>query len=199
MADGTGLAEKMLGLPGLVVLDVVEGGGKLVMTVELTRTKGYGPSCKKRAEAQDRDRVPLRDLHCFGRACRLVLVKRRWRCRTKGCRTKTWTEKIAGIAPRQVMTLPGDREVTRQVGQLCRSVQSVADEYGVAWDTISPAVEFHGKPLVDDPGRVGSARINGTLGVSRRRGPNLGGRLSATPAEVAHGNHRVIRRNLTRL
>ena len=161
MDDGTGLAEKLLGLAGLRVLDVHEGTGEVVVRVESTRTTGCCPSCKKRAQAQDRQEVHLRDLHCFGRACRLVLSKRRWRCTTRGCEKRTWTEKIAGIASRQLMTLRAGAEATRQVGELCRSVASVADEYGVAWDTVWSAVSHHGRPLVDDPHRVGAVRALG--------------------------------------
>jgi len=159
--DGSGLAEKMLGFPGLVVLDVEDVPGEVVVRVESTRTKAACPSCRKRAKAQDRVEVHLRDLHCFGRPCRLVIRKRRWRCKTKGCVKKTWTEKIAGIATRQVLTVRAGGEVTRQVGQLCRSVASVADEYGVSWDTAWSAVEHHGRPLVDESRRVGSVRALG--------------------------------------
>jgi hypothetical protein len=74
-------------------------------------------------------------VHCFRRPARLVLVKGRLRCRQRGCVAKTWTERIAGIAPRQVLTLGAGMEVCRQVGRLCRPVASVADEYGVSWDT----------------------------------------------------------------
>ena len=161
MNDGTGLAEKMLGLPGLVVLDVKEQPAELMVRVESTRYKAYCASCRRRAEAHDRIEVHLRDLHCFGRPCRLVIRKRRWRCRTKGCIKKTWTEKLPGIVPRQVLTERAGSEVTRQVGQLCRSVASVALEYGVGWDTAWAAIECHGRPLVDAPSRVGAVRALG--------------------------------------
>ena len=74
---------------------------------------------------------------------------------------KTWTEKIAGIAPRQLLTQRAGAEATRQVGQLCRSVRSVAAEYGVGWDTLMSAVVRHGTPLVTDPHRVGRVRSLG--------------------------------------
>jgi transposase len=159
--DGIGLAEKMLGLPGLRVLEVVEGVGEVIVRVESTRDKAFCPSCRRRAQAQDRDEVHLRDAHCFSRPARLVLVKRRWRCRRRGCVRKTWTERIEGIVARQVLTVRAGMEVCRQVGRLCRSVASVADEYGVAWDTAWAAVVCHGRPLVDDPGRVRAVRALG--------------------------------------
>ena len=82
--DGTGLAERMLGLDGVVVLEVEEAPGEVVVKVESTRKKATCPSCRRRAVAQDRVEVHLRDLHCFGRPTRLVIRKRRWRCKTKG-------------------------------------------------------------------------------------------------------------------
>ena len=161
MTDGIGLAEKMLGLPGVAVLDVEDVPGELIVTVESTRAKATCPSCRRRAQAQDRVEVHLRDLHISGHPCRLVVKKRRWRCRTTGCVRKTWTEKLPGVAPRQVLTDRAGVEVTRQVGQLCRSVASVAAEYGVGWDTAWSAVTLHGRPLVDDPHRVGPTRALG--------------------------------------
>jgi transposase len=161
MTERIGLAEKMLGLPGVVVLDVEDVPGELVVTVESTRVTATCPSCRRRAQAQDRVVVHLRDLHISGRSCRLVFKKRRWRCRTTGCVRKTWTEKLPGVAPRQVLTVRAGAEVTRQVGQLCRSVASVAREYGVGWDTAWAAVTLHGRPLVDDPHRVGPTRALG--------------------------------------
>jgi transposase len=161
MDDGIGHAEKMLGLEGVRVLDVEERPGELVVTAETTRTRGYCPSCRKRAKAHDRTEIQLRDLHCFGRPVRLILRKRRWRCTTKGCLKKTWTEKIAGIVARQLLTHRAGAEATRQVGQLCRSVRSVAAEYGVGWDTVMSTVVRHGTPLVDDPHRVGVVRALG--------------------------------------
>jgi transposase len=157
VSDGIGLAEKMLGLPGLRVLEVEEGVAEVVVGVESSRTRAWCRSCRRRAQAQDRVEVHVRDAHCFGRPARLVLVKRRWRCRRAGCVRKTWTERLEGIVPRQVLTLRAGMEVCRQVGQLCRPVASVADEYGLAW----AAVVWHGRPLVDDPGRVRRVRALG--------------------------------------
>lgn len=159
--DRTGLAEKLLGLPGLKVLEVDEHDAEVVVRVESTRTTAYCGSCRRRAQAQDRVEVQLRDCHSFGRAARLVISKRRWRCRTSGCARRTWTERIHGIVSRQVLTVRAGAEVCRQVGQLCRSVLSVADEYGVAWDTAWAAVRYHGEPLVDDRRRVGAVRALG--------------------------------------
>jgi transposase len=161
MSDGIGHAEAMLGLTGMVVLAVEERFGELVVTVETIRRQAHCPSCRRRARTHGRTPVQLRDLHCFGRPVRLVIKKRRWRCRTKRCRTSTWTERIEGIVPRHLLTKRAGAEVTRQVGQLCRSVASVAAEYGVGWDTVMAAVVVHGTALVDEPSRVGAVRALG--------------------------------------
>jgi hypothetical protein len=105
--------------------------------------------------------VYVRDQHCFGRPARLVIRKRRWRCRTAGCVRKTWTETIAGIAARQVLTVRAGAEVCRQVGQLCRSVSSVAVSTGWAGTRRGRRSVLHGRPLVDDPARVRSVRALG--------------------------------------
>lgn len=155
MSDGNGLAEKLLGLAGLRVLDVVETPDELTVTVESTAAfEGCG-RCGTRAQAHDRRPVEVRDLACFGRPVRLVVLKRRWRCVEADCDAKTWTETHAGLLSRQVMTHRAGFEAARQVGELARPVSQVADEFGVCWDTVMAAVVAHGTPLVDDPARVG--------------------------------------------
>ena len=67
MKDGIGHAEVMLGLDGVRILAVEVHAAELAVTAETTRTRGYCPSCRKRAKAHDRTEVQLRDLHCFGR------------------------------------------------------------------------------------------------------------------------------------
>lgn len=88
MDDGIGMAEKMLGLPGLAVLEVEDVPGEVVIQSESTRTKTTCPSCRRRAQSHHRVEVHLRDLHGFGRPTRLVIRKRRSRCRTKGASTR---------------------------------------------------------------------------------------------------------------
>lgn len=161
MDEGIGNADKMLGLPGLVVLEVDVRPDELVIIAETTKRTAHCPSCRKRAKPHDRTAVQLRDLHCCGKPLRLVVNKRRWRCSTRGCVKKTWTEKIEGVVPRALLTHRAGQEVTRQVGQCCRSVASVALEYGVGWDTVMSAVVHHGTPLVDDRRRVGAVRALG--------------------------------------
>jgi transposase len=156
--DATGLAEALLGLPGLRVLEVVEGDGELVVTVESTATFVGCGRCGVRAEAQGRVRVDVRDLPCFGRPARLVWHKRRWRCREPRCDAKTWTEHFDHVGSQAVITRRAGVEACRQVGELARPVSKVAGELAVCWWTVMNAVIEHGTPLVDDPQRVGRVR-----------------------------------------
>ncbi len=159
MDDGTGLAEALLGLDGFRVLAVVESGsGELTITVESTATATGCAACGTRAEAQDRRPVTYRDLECFGWPVRLVWRKRRWRCRQEDCEARTWTETDEAMAARVLLTRRAAVEVTVMVGRDARPVAEQARRFGVAWDTIHDAVEEFGRPLVDDPARVGTVR-----------------------------------------
>jgi hypothetical protein len=57
-----------------------------------------------------------------------VVNKRGLRRKTKCCIKMIWTEKVADIVERQVLIERAGAEVARQVGQLCRSVGSMANE-----------------------------------------------------------------------
>jgi transposase len=138
------------------VLSVTEGEHELVIAVETTTSVTGCWDCGVQAESQDRVRVDVRDLACFGRPARLVWSKRRWRCRDLECPVKTWTERSAHVPARAVLTCRAGTEGLSPVGELARPVSGVADELGVCWWTVMHAVERHGRPLVDDPDRVGS-------------------------------------------
>jgi len=156
MDDGIAMVKKLLGLPGMNVLEVVEGDNELVVTVETSATVGWCPACGVRAQPQDRTTRSVRDLSCFGRAVRLDVRRRRWRCREVLCVTKTWTEDVEQLDATAVLTRRAGAEVCRQVGQQARPVAAVAREFGVCWWTVMNAVIEHGTPLVDAPDRVGT-------------------------------------------
>lgn len=76
------------------------------------------------------------------------------RSNKSGCWRRTSDDRLE----RQVLSERAGYESCRQVGQLGRSVSSVASELAVCWWTVMSAVRFHGRPLVDDPGRVKKVR-----------------------------------------
>jgi transposase len=155
------LAEALLGLPGFQVVDVVEGESEVVVLIESTATVVGCLGCGVEAEAHDRMPVEMRDLPCFGRPARLVWLKRRWRCPEADCPMKTWTEQSEHLPSRCLLSARAGAEACRQVGELARPVSKVAEEMGVCWWTAMGAVEFHGKPLVDDPLRIGKVSALG--------------------------------------
>ena len=127
MDDAIGHAEAMLGLDGFLVLDVDRKPAEMTITVETTADVVGCPTCGVHAEAQDRLRVDIRDLPCFGATVRLVWLKRRWRCVETDCPARTWTEGSSHVAPRAVLTLRAGAEATRQVGELAMPVAVVAE------------------------------------------------------------------------
>jgi transposase len=137
--DGIGLAEALLGLTGLRITNVLETGDELIISVESTAARVGCPACGVRAEAQDRLRVEIRDLACFGRPARLVWHKRRWRCVDADCPAKTWTERSEHVDAQAVITRRAGAEACRQVGELARPVSGVAKEVGVCWWTVDHA------------------------------------------------------------
>jgi transposase len=80
--------------------------------------------------------------------------KRIWRCREPACGVRTWTEHVAAIQPRAVLTERARAEACRRVGKDAHAVAAVARDLGVGWATIMRAVGDHGTPLVDDPTRL---------------------------------------------
>ncbi len=155
MSDATGVAEAMLGLPGFRVLAVDETPAEVVIQIETSADRVGCPGCGVVATAHDRMPVEYRDLAVFGRPARLVWAKRRWRCEEPLCATRTWSEESTAFSSRCLLTRRAAAECCRQVGRNARPVSQMADELGVCWQTVMGAVREHGKPLVDDPDRVG--------------------------------------------
>jgi transposase len=80
--------------------------------------------------------------------------KRLWRCGEPSCRVETWTEQVAAIRPRAVLTERARAEACRRVGKDAHSVAAVARDLGVGWATVMRAVRDHGGRLVEDPARL---------------------------------------------
>jgi len=64
-----------LGLDGFWALSVKENPAEVVVTIETSTDVVGCMTCGVRAEAQDRLRVDIRDLPCFGPPARLVWMK----------------------------------------------------------------------------------------------------------------------------
>jgi hypothetical protein len=72
---------------------------------------------------------------------------------------------IASTSPelpsRCAMTTRATRWAALQVGKHGRAVSEVADDLGCDWHTVMDAVVLFGEPLIDDPGRFGTATAVG--------------------------------------
>jgi transposase len=147
-------ASRLLGLDGFEVLaaDIVRGEWRLA--VQTTASVVGCQGCGVRAELHGRRTVRVRDLPIGGRPVVLAWRKRIWRCREPACGVRTWTERVAAIGPRAVLTQRARAEACRRVGKDAHAVAAVARDLGVGWATIMRAVGDHGTQLVDDPRRL---------------------------------------------
>jgi transposase len=147
-------ASRLLGLDGLQVVAAEVVGGEWQLVVQTTATVVGCIGCGVRAEFHGRRTVRVRDLPIGGRPVVLAWGKRIWRCAEPACRVRTWTERVAAIRPRAVLTQRARAEACRRVGKDAHAVAAVARDLGVGWATVMRAVDEHGIPLVDDPGRL---------------------------------------------
>ena len=144
----------LLGLDGFEVLAARVVGGEWQLEVQTMATVVGCMGCGVRAEAHGRCTVSVRDLPIGGRPVVLAWRKRLWRCQEPACGVRTWTERVAAIGPRAVLTERARAEACRRVGKDAHAVAAVARDLGVGWATIMRAVADHGTPLVDDAGRL---------------------------------------------
>jgi len=143
----------LLDLDGLEVVSAELVDGEWQLAVQTTATVVGCVGCGVRATPHGRRVVRVRDLPIGGRPVVLLWRKRIWRCREQACEVRTWTERVAGIAPRAVLTERARAEACRRVGKDAHAVAAVARDLGVGWATAMRA-EDHGRPLVEDPDRL---------------------------------------------
>jgi transposase len=149
-ASGSGL----LGLDGFQLVSAELVGGEWQLAVQTVATVVGCVGCGVRATPHGRRTVRVRDLPIGGRPVVLSWRKRIWRCREPACGVRTWTERVAAICPRAVLTERARAEACRRVGKDAHAVAAVARDLGVGWATVMRAVTDHGTPLVDDPVRL---------------------------------------------
>jgi transposase len=107
-------ASRLLGLDGFEVLAAEAVGGEWQLTVQTTATVVGCWGCGVRAELHGRRRVRVRDLPIGGRPVVLAWRKRIWRCREPACGVRTWTQRVAAIGSRAVLTQRARAEAGRQ-------------------------------------------------------------------------------------
>ncbi len=143
-------ASRLLGLDGFAVLAAEVVAGEWQLVVQTTVTVVGCTSCGVRSTLHGRRTVRVRDLPAGGRPVVLLWRKRIWRCAEPACSVRTWTEQVAAIGSRAVLTQRARAEACRRVGKDAHAVAAVARDLGVGWATVMQAVAEHGRPLVDD-------------------------------------------------
>jgi transposase len=123
-------ASGLLGLDGFEVLAAEVVGGEWQLTVQTTATVVGCVGCGVRAEAHGRRTARVRDLPAGGRPVVLLWRKRIWRCHEPACGVRTWTERVAAIRSRVVLTERARAEACRRVGKDAHAVTAVARDLG---------------------------------------------------------------------
>lgn len=149
------------GAPNFRVLDVVDDGHEVTLSVESTVAVTGCTSCGTRARAKDRRWVALRDAPSGDRAVVLRVWRRVWSCPDSDCPAKTWTEPCELAEPRRVLTTRAVVWATDRIGAIEGTVASIARQFGVSWPTVWSAVERIGRERVEDPDRVGETPMVG--------------------------------------
>jgi transposase len=151
---GSASGSILLSLDGFEVTaaEVVDDEWRLA--VQTTATTVGCTACGTRARLHARRTVRVRDLPIGGRPVVLAWRKRVWRCVEPACAVRTWTEQTVQVRPRAVLTERARAEACRRVGKDAHAVAAVARDLGVGWATVMRAVRDHGRPLLEDPGRL---------------------------------------------
>ncbi len=164
----------LVGLPGLHVVDVADGGdaddgaddggrGRLTVTVESAATVEGCRVCGVIASSRGRRRVILVDAPCFGRPVQVVWRKRTWRCVEPACPVGSFTEQDDQVCrSRGLLTV---RAAWWAVGQLRTehaSILGLARQLGTTWRTVWSSIKPLLEALADDPVRFDGVT---TLGV----------------------------------
>jgi len=160
--DSTRMRELLVGLPDVNIDGVGDWPRWLRIAIITRSSRPPCPACAGGVWHHDELDVELVDLPCFGRRTRLVWSKSRWRCPNPTCTIVTLVEVDDRIAvERAGMTDRAGRWATFQVGHHGRAVSEVAADLGCDWHTVMDAVSHHGRALIDDPNRIGSADRRG--------------------------------------
>lgn len=156
------MCELLVGLPDVNVVGVGDWPLFLRIAITTRAERPACPGCDGAVWLHDRIEVVLVDLPCFGRQTRLVWSKQRWRCPSVTCAVVTFVEVDDRIAAERAgITDRAGRWATFQVGHHGRAVSEVAKDLGCDWHTVMDAVVAHGRVLIDDPNRFGSATAVG--------------------------------------
>jgi transposase len=130
--QGSASGSLLLDLDGFEVVSAELVDGEWQLAVQTTATMVGCAGCGVPAIPHGRRTVRVRDLPIGGRPVVLLWRKRIWCCREPACDVRTWTERVAAIRPRAVLTERARAEACRRVGKDAHAVAAVAPRPGSA-------------------------------------------------------------------
>lgn len=134
--------DRLVGLPGLHVIDVDRRPAGLVVEVESPPAVMGCPTCGVVARSHGRRTVTLVDIPCFGAPTRVRWRKRTWTCPEPSCPVGVFTEQDTGIAnPRAMLTTRACRWATEQVRREHASIAGLARQLATTWRTVWTSIE----------------------------------------------------------
>ena len=147
----------LVGLRDVEVFCVANSpGGPLGVHVRRRVARAPCGGCGGRLWPDGERTVVLVDLPAFGRHCRLVWHKRRWRRPRDGCEAGSASELAREVAsPRALLASRAARWATRQAGR-GRSLKVIVGALGCGWHTVNSAVRRWGCALL----AVDTARVS---------------------------------------
>jgi hypothetical protein len=155
-----GVASALLGLEGLEVFDVGEGGHNGAREVHVLTAAGVPRLCPHCATPARRPKervcTVVRDLPQAQTRTELRWHKQRWWCDNPGCARKTFTEAVPQAGPGHRLTERMRTAMAEAVGEQLRPVCEVADTFGVAWHSSHNAFVAHADAV------LGRRRLNPT-------------------------------------
>jgi transposase len=147
-------ADRLLGLPGLHVVEVLEHDPGLLVVVESAAGACACPGCGVVASSRGRREVRLVDAPCFGRPVELRWRKRIRACAEPACPVGAFVEQDEAISrPRALLTTRACWWAVAQIRREHASIAGLARRLGTTWNTVWNAICPLLEAMAADPAR----------------------------------------------
>ncbi|WP_161387642.1 helix-turn-helix domain-containing protein, partial [Enterococcus hirae] len=157
-SKGCPLAAKIVGIPGVRVLDAHHDGdatsGVLRVVVETDDALAGCRSCGVIATAHGRRMRVLHDVPFGHRQVRLAWRQRLWRCDEAACPVRTWSEEHDLAPPRGLLTRRAVVWAADALAEDDTTVSALARRVGVDWHTLWRPVRREAQRRAADPARL---------------------------------------------
>ena len=134
--DPTRMCQLLVGLPDVVVVGVGEWPRWLQVAITARAPSSTCPGCGLGGHDHGRRQVVLVDLAVFGRPCRLVWNKQRWRCPNRTPHSRR-TSSAASVSQVMSRNLPRSRS-GMLLGTLLRNTSEQSTDLGLPIAPVPP-------------------------------------------------------------